>query len=90
VAGAGYGGGVAGSPMKRGELVMNNKCKDCERTKEENRRLESIISSLMAAIAGVAVQDVGKKVYDKLLESTFQISVASKGAADVLKLPPRP
>jgi hypothetical protein len=69
---------------------MNNRCKDCERTKKENRRLESIISSLMAAIAGVDVQDVGKKVYDKLLASTFQIAVASKAAADVLRLPPRP
>jgi len=67
-----------------------NRCRNCVRTEEENRRLESIISRLMAAIAGVDVQDVGKQVYDKLLESTFQISVASKGAADVLKLPPRP
>ncbi|HEY3196554.1 MAG TPA: hypothetical protein VGJ57_00965 [Nitrospirales bacterium] len=69
---------------------MNNRCNDCERTKKENRRLESIISSLMAAIAGVDVQDVGKKVYDRLLESPFQTSLASKAVADVLKLTPRP
>ena len=69
---------------------MNNRCKDCERTTKENRRLESIISSLMAAIAGVDVQDVGRKVYDKLLESALQTSLASKAAADVLKLPLRP
>ena len=67
---------------------MNNRCRDCERTEEENRRLESIISRLMAAIAGVDVQDVGKKVYDKLLESTFQTAVARKAAADVVELRP--
>ena len=67
---------------------MNNRCKDCERTEEQNRRLEAIIARLMAAIAGVDVEDVGKKVYDKLLESTFQTAVASKAAADVLKLHP--
>ena len=42
----------------------------------------------MAAIAGVDVEDVGKKVYDKLLESTFQTAVASKAAADVVELRP--
>jgi hypothetical protein len=30
----------------------------------------------MAAIAGVDVQDVGKQVYDKLLESTFHPGAA--------------
>ena len=69
---------------------MNNKCKDCERTQEQNRCLEAIIARLMAAIAGVDVEDVGKKVYDKLLESTFQTAVASKAAADVVELRPRP
>ena len=67
---------------------MNNRCKDCERTEEQNRRLEAIIARLMAAIAGVDVEDVGKKVYDKLLESTFQTAVASKAAADVVELRP--
>ena len=67
---------------------MNDKCKDCERTEEKNRRLEAIITRLMAAIAGVDVEDVGKKVYDKLLESTFQAAVARKAAADVVELRP--
>ena len=53
-----------------------SRCRDCIRTKEENGRLESIISPLMAAIAGVDVQDVGKQVYDKLLESTFHPGAA--------------
>jgi len=41
---------------------MNNRCKDCERTEEQNRRLEAIIARLMAPIAGVDMEDVGKKV----------------------------
>jgi hypothetical protein len=52
---------------------MNNSCKDCERTQKENRRLESIISSLMAAIAGVDVQDVGKKVMTNSSHRPFKL-----------------